>query len=180
MSDSALKEYYKIAKEHKMVHNCAAVPYEYGEKLTELVADKKPKYILEVGTGIGYSTACLWEGHTNATIHTIEKDIDHIVLAKEKWDEFSIVGKITLLEGKAEDIVPTLKPQYDFIFYDGYVPQKKLLIAFYDLLKLGGLLVTANLFLVHPTGGKYLERLKNEKVWTTSIFADTAISIKVA
>ena len=72
-----------------------------------------------------------------------------------------------------------MKIKYDFIFFDAYTPQMKMLLEFERLLKSGGVLVTANLFLRDPMGGKYLEKLNDENEWITGVFADTAISTKV-
>lgn len=172
-----LANFYQKALEHKKNHSCGAVPYEYGDVLMALVAALKPKKILEVGTGIGYTAACMAIGYPNSKIETIEQHHDHAKLAQQAWQELGIETHINLLEGKAEAILPALEPGYDVIFYDGYVPQKKFLQSFERLLRPWGALLTANLFLRDPKGGSYLKNLQNEKKWTTGIFADTAISV---
>src|SRR6185503_7966371 len=116
-----------------------------------------PKRILEVGAGIGYSAFCLAGGYEGAVVDTIDQNAEHLSLAKETWEELGLSDRIHAFEGKAEGILPTLENQYDFIFYDGYVPQKKILLEFNKLLKNGGLLVTANLFLNDAQGGNYLK-----------------------
>lgn len=171
--------FYQEAQEHRQNHACAGVPYEHGDILTALVAATHAQRILEVGTGIGYSAMCLAYGNEKAIIHTVDKDEFHIALAREAWKRFGIEDRIIVYEGKAEAILPTLEEPYDLIFYDGYVPQNKLLINFGYLLRKGGLLVTANLFLHDPLGGGYVRKLHDEKKWHTGIFADTALSVKL-
>lgn len=179
MLQQTLFDFFKVAQQHRKEHGCAAVPYENGDTLTAFVAATSSKKILEVGTGIGYSAFCLAEGHKDAVIDTIDKDIKHLSIAKDMWEELGVLSRIHALEGKAEGILPNLQPGYDMIFYDGYVPQNKIYNQFEKLLKKGGVLVTANLFLNDSLGGNYLRKLKNERKWTTGVFADTAVSVKL-
>jgi predicted O-methyltransferase YrrM len=98
--------------------------------------------------------------------------------AQSYWEKFSVKDRITAYHGKAEAILPTLSGPYDFIFFDGYAPSLKFLVHFDRLLKIDGLLVTANLFVKDPKGGKYLRALNRPHKWQTAVFADTAISLK--
>lgn len=175
----ALRTLYKTAVRHQKEHACTAVPYDQGDLLTSLVKNNKNRLILEVGTGIGYSTACLSYGNESVEVQTIDKNEEHLSLANEYWKRLGVSDHITILAGKVEDILPTLSQRYDFIFYDGHVPQKKLVRQFYDLLNLSGILVTANLFLGDPSGGSYVRQLKDSIYWKTEIHGDTAVSSKV-
>jgi predicted O-methyltransferase YrrM len=173
-----LARFYQLAVMHREQHGCGGVPYEYGEMLSVFVAISGSKKILEVGTGIGYSTACLASGNEAAEIETIDQDELHLNLAKEQWELLGISESIKGLKGKAEDILPTLSNPYDFIFFDGYTPSMKFLIQFERLLTVGGVLITANLYLQDPSGGKYLSALRDEKKWRTGTFGDTAVSVR--
>jgi hypothetical protein len=51
-------------------------------------------------------------------------------------------------------------------------------LHFEKLLRKGGLLISANLFLKDAQGGRYVRHLMQEKKWTTGVFEDTAISVK--
>ena len=79
----------------------------------------QPKRILEVGTAVGYSallmSECMPEGCTITTIENYEK---RIPIARQNFKDAGKDDVITLLEGDAMEILPTLTDSYDFIFMD--------------------------------------------------------------
>ena len=84
-----------------------------------LLAMKKPKRILEVGTAIGFSTLLMCEyGPSDLKITTIENYEKTIPIAKENFKKAGREEQITLLEGDAGEILKTLSETYDFIFMD--------------------------------------------------------------
>ena len=84
-----------------------------------LLAMKKPKRILEVGTAIGFSTLLMCEyGPSDLQITTIENYEKRIPIAKENFKKAGREEQITLLEGDAGEILKTLSGAYDFIFMD--------------------------------------------------------------
>lgn len=168
---------YESALLHREIHKCGAVPYQDGKFLIDFVKSRNIKRILEIGTGVGYSTICLATGNNEARIETIDKDAIHISIARENSEKFGIKDRLTFYSSKAEDIFPKLNGNYDLIFYDGHTPQKKFVKEFERLLKNGGTLISTNLFLSHKSGGGYLKLIKSNN-WDTKIEDDTAISIR--
>ena len=84
-----------------------------------LLAMKKPKRILEVGTAIGFSTLLMCEyGPSDLKITTIENYEKRIPIAKENFKKAGREEQITLLEGDAGEVLKTLSETYDFIFMD--------------------------------------------------------------
>lgn len=84
-----------------------------------LLAMKKPKRILEVGTAVGFSTLLMCEyGPSDLQITTIENYEKRIPIAKENFKKAGREGQITLLEGDAGEILKILSGAYDFIFMD--------------------------------------------------------------
>lgn len=84
-----------------------------------LLAMKKPKRILEVGTAIGFSTLLMCEyGPSDLKITTIENYEKRIPIAKENFKKAGREEQITLLEGDAGEILKALSETYDFIFMD--------------------------------------------------------------
>lgn len=84
-----------------------------------LLAVKKPKRILEVGTAVGFSTLLMCEyGLPDLEITTIENYEKRIPVAKENFLRAGRNGQITLLEGDAGQILKELEGEYDLIFMD--------------------------------------------------------------
>lgn len=124
------------------------IPHETAVFLEFLLKQIKPKAILEIGTAIGFSSSlmvnCLGEdGH----VTTIDRFDVMIRQAKETYKRLDIKDKVTLLEGQAADILPTLTGPYDFIFMDS---AKSKYIEFLPeclrLLKVGGVLMVDDVF----------------------------------
>ena len=87
--------------------------------LKVLLAIKKPKRILEVGTAIGFSAILMSEyAPEDCHITTIEKNEKRIPIARENFKRAGKEDKITLLEGDALEIMQSLEGSYDFIFMD--------------------------------------------------------------
>lgn len=179
MNKKILQEIFLEFLQHRSDHKCGAYPYEQPEILIEAIKKIKAKRILEVGTGLGYAALCMALSDKSVHIDTIDQDQLHITLAKESWERLGVVNSMIQFNGKAEIFLPTLLPFYDIIFFDGYVPQRKFFIEFERLLKKGGILITANLFLRDKNGGMFLKKLKDSQKWETSISQDTAISKKL-
>jgi predicted O-methyltransferase YrrM len=92
---------------------------EVAQFLILILKMKKPLNILEVGTAIGYSALIMAYGtQGKANITTIEKRQDMIDIAMNNINSSYYSGKIEILEGDAEEILPKLTGKYDFIFLD--------------------------------------------------------------
>lgn len=111
-----------------------------------LLTAGQPMQILEVGTAIGFS-ALLMSTYAPEGCHitTIENYEKRIPIARENIARAGKEKEITLLEGDAREILPTLDESYDLIFMDAAKGQY---LAFLPevlrLLKPGGLLVSDN------------------------------------
>ena len=111
-----------------------------------LMAQSRPKNILEVGCAIGFSALLMAEySDPDTRITTIEKFEKRIPIAKENFIQYDTNNKITLLEGDATEILKTLSPGYDFIFMDAAKGQYiNFLPDCLRILNKGGLLVSDN------------------------------------
>lgn len=111
-----------------------------------LLAMKRPKRILEVGTAIGFSALLMSEyGPKDCKITTIEKYEKRIPIARENFKAAGKEESILLLEGDAAELLKTLEGYYDFIFMDAAKGQYIHFLP--DILRLmpeGGLLVSDN------------------------------------
>lgn len=84
-----------------------------------LLTMKQPKHILEVGAAVGFSSILMAE-YTNddCKITTIENYDKRIPIAKANFVRAGMQDRITLLEGDAQEILPTLTEPFDLIFMD--------------------------------------------------------------
>ncbi len=111
-----------------------------------MMADKRPMRILEVGTAVGFSALLMAEyAPDGCRITTIENYEKRIPIARANFVRAGREEQITLLEGDAADILPTLEDTYDFIFMDAAKGQYIHFLP--DILRLlaqGGTLVSDN------------------------------------
>ena len=85
-----------------------------------LVAAKRPKAILEIGTAVGYSALLMARVMPeNCHITTVEKYEKRIPVARENFRLAGEEERITLLEGDAGEILDRLRGEtFDFVFMD--------------------------------------------------------------
>ncbi len=168
MSDknSKYQSFFEQALEHQSIHKCGAHPFEEYNDLIQILKKYKPIKILEIGSGVGFSTSLISEILPKTTIQTIEMETTHIQICAEK---FKLFPNIELLKGEAKVILPKLiTNNYDLIFFDGYAPQYNFLVEFERILKKGGILISANCHLKGPslsTTPQYLKSIQNKSTW---------------
>lgn len=139
-------DYLMAMEDYAKENHVPIIEPEVAQLLKVLLKSNKPSNILEVGTAIGYS-ALIMAGATdvNCKITTIERRQDMIQLAKENISKTPFDKRIKILEGEAEEILPTLNDSYDFIFLDAAKGQY---IEFFNycikFLKSGGMIVSDN------------------------------------
>lgn len=76
--------------------------------------------VLEIGTAVGFSASLMDQlMHEKGHITTIDRFDYMIEKAHHNFKKYGLEERITLLEGQAADILPTLSDEtYDFIFMD--------------------------------------------------------------
>lgn len=119
---------------------------EMGALLKVLLAMKKPKRILEIGTAVGYSSILMSENiPEGTTITTIENYDKRIPVARENIRRAGKENVINLIEGDALYVLKTLNAPYDFIFMDAAKAQYIVILPeILRLLEKDGILVTDN------------------------------------
>lgn len=95
------------------------IPHETVNFFKVLLKMKVPNRILEIGTAVGFS-ALLMAENTPATtqITTIDRYDVMIEAALANFKKFGMTDRITLKQGDAAEILPTLTDSYDLIFMD--------------------------------------------------------------
>ena len=111
-----------------------------------LLAMQKPMRSLEVGTAVGFSAILMAQyAPADCKIVTIENYEKRIPVAKENFKRAGKDEQITLLEGDAMQILPTLSGEFDMIFMDAAKGQYiNFMPDILRLLKSGGVLVSDN------------------------------------
>jgi predicted O-methyltransferase YrrM len=137
--------------------------------------------ILELGTALGYTALNFVHGAPAATIDTVERDGEHVRLARANIAAAGMDGRVIVHQGDFGEVLPRLEPGYDLAFFDGHTPMPKLHAELTRLLRPRGVLITANLN--HGgTADAVCEALLDARVWLTAFVdedRETAISIKL-
>jgi predicted O-methyltransferase YrrM len=171
----------KATEQHQARHGCGAHPYENGPLLSALAAAVQARRIVELGTALGYTALSFAYGARDSTVDTIERDPDHVALARDNIATAALDHRITVHEGDFVAVLPTLDPGYDLAFFDGHTPVPALHTALRKLLRTGGVLITANLN--HGgTADAVAKALFDGKSWRSALVDDageTAISVKL-
>ena len=107
---------------------------------------KDPRNILEIGAATGFSSIFMAEYSSEETrITTIENYEKRIAEARSNIESSGYSDKIRLIEGNAEDVLPTLEPGYDMIFIDAAKAQYPVYLKEAKRLLLpGGLIIADN------------------------------------
>lgn len=135
------------------------IPHETAVFLNMIVGLLQPQNILEIGTAIGFSGSLMAQ-HLNENGHltTIDRFDIMIERAKANFDKMGLADKVTLLEGDAADILPTLDQTFDFIFMDSAKAKYYEFLPYcMRQLKVGGVLMIDDVF----QGGTILEDEKD-------------------
>ncbi len=173
---------------------------ETANLLQTLIKMNAPKNILEVGAAVGFSASLMAEtAGSDAKIITIENYKPRIPIANANIKRAGFDNQITLLEGDATDILPTLDGPFDFVFMDAAKGQY---INFWPeikrLTKDGGVIVTDNVLqdgdiiesrfainrrnrTIHKRMRDYLYELTHDKDYYTTILPlgdGVSISVK--
>jgi len=140
-----------------------------GQFLKLLITLFKAKKVLEIGTFTGYATLCMADGLMDGgTIHTIELKEELMWFHDQflKKSEFS--ESIVCHYGYANEVIPTLDDDFDFVFMDAgkkdYVEQIEMLIG---KMKKGGVILADNVL----WKAKILEPQEQQDKMTRMIYA---------
>jgi len=184
MTGAAVDPFAKIraaTHAHRERHGCGAYPYDNGPLLAVLAAAAGARRILELGTALGYTALSFASGAPDATVDTIERDPEHVQLARDNIAAAAMDHRIKVHEGDFATVLPTLDPGYDVAFFDGNTPAPALHKALRGLLRTGGTLITANLN--HGgTADAVRKALFDRKSWRSALLdedSETAISVKL-
>ncbi|WP_288394975.1 O-methyltransferase [uncultured Vagococcus sp.] len=130
------------------IDNVPIIPNETASFLRFFLKQIKAKNVLEVGTAIGFSASLMLDAMGEGShVTTIDRFDVMIKKAKSNFEKLGVQEQVTLLEGDAKEVLPTLEGPYDFIFMDS---AKSKYIEFLPeclrLLKVDGVLMIDDVF----------------------------------
>lgn len=122
--------------------------------LVTLLALKKPKRVLEIGTAVGYSALLMAENlPEGSSVVTVERYKKHADIAVDNVFRAGFEGKIKVIEGEAAEVLSWLDSGFDFVFLDAAKGQYiEFLPEILRLLETGGVLVSDNILFHGMTG----------------------------
>ena len=141
------------------------VDKEVGTLFSILIRASRARNILEIGTGVGYSTIWLSVAarENQGKVLTIERDSDHAEVAGEYFRKADL-DNVKILNGDALALLQTLDEKFDFVFIDAakeeYIDYIK---AIYSKLVKPSLIVADNAISHAEAVSDYLEYVRNDK-----------------
>jgi predicted O-methyltransferase YrrM len=109
-----------LARQHSLEAGVETVSPGVGAQLAVATALIGAKSIIEIGTGLGVSGLWLLQGAPDATLTSIDVEIDHQQTARET---FALAGvpanRVRLITGRASEVLPRMNENsYDVVLVD--------------------------------------------------------------
>lgn len=141
------------------------IPKDVVKLLGFVLGIKKPKAILEIGMAVGFSSSYMSQFlPEDGYIKTIDRYPVMIERAKANFKKFNLEDKITVLEGDANDILPTLDEKFDFVFMDAAKGQYiTILPEVLRLTKVGGIIMADDILQEGRVAQDYFEIPKRQR-----------------
>jgi predicted O-methyltransferase YrrM len=159
-ADVVLKEIEAIGQ-RSFIPSIGAIK---GKILAEIVKKTRPKRILEVGALYGYSAILMAKNSPpGVEIVSVEKNLEHVRIAKENIKRANMGEKIRMVEGDGTTEVRKLSGRFDLIFLDAekteYLTYLK---AVEKNLHKGSVIVADNVGIFKDQMQDYLEYVRNK------------------
>ena len=108
------------AREHSLELGVEAVSPAIGAQISVIAAASRATSMIEIGTGLGVSGLYLLAGAPDATLTTIDVEVEHQRAAREAFaDEGVRPTRTRLIAGRALDVLPRLTDGgYDLVLVD--------------------------------------------------------------
>jgi len=108
------------ARSHAAEVGVESVAPAIGSQLAVIAAATAAKSIVEIGTGLGVSALWMLKGAPDATITSIDTELEHQQVARAALLEAKVpANRIRLITGRAGDVLPRLNENsYDLVLVD--------------------------------------------------------------
>ncbi|MFB7029843.1 MULTISPECIES: O-methyltransferase [unclassified Streptomyces] len=168
----------EATRRHRRAHRCGAFAYGEASLPATVAAAVGARRIVEVGTALGYTAAAMAHAVPAARVETVERDPDHVRLARDRMAARGLTERVEVLHGAAEQVLKTLESGgYDVAFFDGFTPTHDVVLELRRLLRVGGTLIAGNLILGPERA--VTDDLADPERWHTHSFGETALCVKL-
>ncbi|PZE86520.1 O-methyltransferase [Curtobacterium sp. MCBD17_032] len=108
------------AREHSLELGVEPVSPAVGAQMSVIAAASRATSIIEIGTGLGVSGLYLLAGAPDATLTTIDVEIDHQQYARDAFIAAGAApGRVRLIPGRAAQVLPRMNDaSYDVVLID--------------------------------------------------------------
>jgi caffeoyl-CoA O-methyltransferase len=137
-----------------------------------LVETRGAKRGVEVGTNSGYGAINMGIGfeRTGGHLYTLEISPSMVQTARQNLQKVGLDKTVTVLEGDALKVLPTLEGEFDFVFLDALKPDyMKYLTALEPKIKRGATLVADNVIESAKQMQDFLEYVQSSPDYDTVI-----------
>lgn len=109
-----------LARRHSLEAGVEAISPGVGAQIAVTTALLGAKSIIEIGTGLGVSGLWLMHGAPDATLTSIDVEVDHQQTARETFALAGIpAARVRLITGRAADVLPRMNENsYDVVLVD--------------------------------------------------------------
>ena len=109
----------EIIKQKALKNHVPIIMDDTLEVIENILKEKKPLRMLEIGTAVGYSAICFLKSlPERGIIDTIERDTERVKEANSNIQKVGVEKRINVIEGDAVEILPTMNNKYDAVFID--------------------------------------------------------------
>lgn len=134
-----------------------------GKVLADLVRNKKPRRVLEIGTLVGYSAILMAKNLSGeGKITSVEINPELAQIARENIKRAGFEDKVEIIVGDALEVLPKLSESLDFVFIDAakeeYLSYLKLIE---DKLSPGAVIVADNAKIFAEAMSDYLSYVRD-------------------
>ncbi len=146
MVENTKKVYEEISEIKKVAleENVPIMQDETMDFITDYIASKRIKKVLEIGTAVGYSAIMMALSSPLVTVVTIEKDKDRYIKALKNVKKMGLEDRITLIFNDALEV--KLKEKFDLIIIDAAKSKNLDFFShFENNLEVNGSIITDNL-----------------------------------
>lgn len=157
-----------------------AYPYEQYRLLFDYVQKYRPKKALELGTGYGLTALTIAIADHQCIVDSVDKNQSVLENAQANIVRFNVDDRVNLINDRFIEFLEGCNDeQYDLVMFDGFAPGLTVFLELERVLKVGGLMVCANLRL-RGDKRKISARMADSKVYSDHLISDdTTFGVKI-